>query len=227
MQGIEKWIGVVTGGLAIVGVIYIAGVTQARMETQIADLKEEVDRLRDQGGIKGDTGPPGEKGDPGPRGLLGPQGPVGPKGTPGVAPSGAVVAFDLPNSCPGGWSQMQDLDGRVIVGAQAVRTAAFGYRAIGGEEEHTLTVDEMPSHMHDVGSLTIEGNSNYIHRAGEGITVLAGLPYKFGLFSSPETGVANFGSHTHPIVGEVAPTGGVSAHNNMPPYIALYFCKKD
>ena len=220
MQGIEKWIGVVTGVLAIVGVIYIAGVTQARMETQIADLVKEVDRLRDQGGIKGDTGPPGEKGDPGPRGLVGPQGPVGPKGTPGVAPSGAVVAFDLPNSCPGGWSQMQDLDGRVIVGAQAVRTAAFGYRAIGGEEKVTLTVAQMPKHQH-------MNSRRYamLFANGDETIDLSSLPVrKIDKQARKYTDMRQSDKNEY---YNTKFMGDGKQHNNMSPYLALYFCKKD
>ena len=64
-----------------------------------------------------------------------------PSAAPGTVPgleAGAVVAFDLANGCPEGWLPMSDLDGRVIVSAGANRAAKYGYRDIGGEEEHTL-----------------------------------------------------------------------------------------
>ena len=209
MSGIERWIGVVTGVLAIVGVIYIAGVTQAQMETQIADLVKEVDRLRDQGGIKGDTGPPGPAGE---KGEPGPAGPEGPPGPAGVAPEGAVLIFDLANGCPTDWAQLADADSRMIIGATSGTETVmnkgltqYKYRAHeGGEEEVTLTVDTMPKHNHD-----LHFNNNYLRG---GTTHSAIYPIDA---ASPPSGVPT------------APAGEGRPHNNMPPYIALYFCKKD
>ena len=68
----------------------------------------------------------------------------------------------------------------------------------GGEATHTLTVDEMPSHNH---TYTISGN---------------------------ETGTAWYGAKgtakgTSQSSGN---TGGGAAHNNMPPYLAVYMWKR-
>ena len=153
-------------------------------------------------GKKGETGPQGEKGDP------------------GVAPFGAVVAFDLPTGCPGGWSQMQDLDGRVIVGAQAVRTAAFGYRAIGGEEKVTLTVAQMPKHQH-------MNSRRYamLFANGDETIDLSSLPVrKIDKQARKYTDMRQSDKNEY---YNTKFMGDGKQHNNMPPYLALYFCKKD
>ena len=70
----------------------------------------------------------------------------------------------------------------------------------GGEATHTLTVDEMPSHTHN----------NYM---GWGDGTL-GSGYARVDTSSPKT-QWQFGA-----------TGGNKAHNNMPPYLAVYVWKR-
>ena len=72
--------------------------------------------------------------------------------------------------------------------------------ATGGEATHTLTVAEMPSHRHS-----------------------------FGANSGPWDGVSRpLGwSLQTPSTHYTAYTGGGAAHNNMQPYIALLYCKKN
>lgn len=73
-------------------------------------------------------------------------------------PSGAVVAFDRDDGCPPGWSEYRDADGRFIVGTgrhsvhdrYGDEVAEFESGEVGGERTHRLSVDEMPSHEHDV-----------------------------------------------------------------------------
>ncbi|MFQ3245375.1 MAG: hypothetical protein ACI9SP_002023 [Arenicella sp.] len=136
-------------------------------------------------------------------------------------PKGAVVAFDRTPSkpCPEGWTVWREAMSRVIIGAgnpesaieqkfnrdkNGIPLSARAYREHGGEELVTLKISEMPSHKHDAlrvpwGSLNWEG----------------GKPAKFwdrngGKYQNYKTGAA----------GENEP------HNNMPPYVALYYCKK-
>lgn len=123
-------------------------------------------------------------------------------------PVGAVMAFDLSTGCPDAWSPVSDLAGRVIVGAHTDRTAEFGYRAIGGEERHKLTDKEMPRHAHGKGreyfyTHSTESPDRFVLKSDAGNENSIGFNKDF---------LYNKGS------GE--------PHNNMPPYIALYFCKK-
>ena len=70
----------------------------------------------------------------------------------------------------------------------------------GGEAKHTLTINEMPSHFHNMGIL-------WGQKGGYG-RVTGG---------SPSTGA----DRTN-IQGSDVYTGGSQAHNNMPPYIVVY-----
>lgn len=131
---------------------------------------------------------------------------------------GIVAAFDRSeeDACPKGWERFTPAGGRFIVGAGVnTNTDQAGneltdhpsrlddkIKAVGGAEKHTLTIDEMPKHSHT--------NPN----GGTNISV-GGLPEGDAL------GVrdTNNEEKTH-TMGENQP------HNNMPPYIALFYCKK-
>ena len=69
----------------------------------------------------------------------------------------------------------------------------------GGEAEHTLTVDEMPSHSH-------------------------GVPYMSGYDTGTEW-VGQSGTAA-PQTRNTDINGGGAAHNNMPPYMAVYMWKR-
>ena len=73
---------------------------------------------------------------------------------------------------------------------------------VGGEAEHTLTIDEMPKHTH-----TVKG-SLYYGAMAEGVA--------FGNDNTPDY-VGNVG---------MSYVGGSNAHNNMPPYLSVYVWKK-
>lgn len=112
-------------------------------------------------------------------------------------PVGAIyisVSSTSPASLFGGtWEQIKD---KFLLAAGNLYSAG----ATGGEEKHTLTADEMPTHAH------ME-------------TIYAGT----GSFSgalldwSNSVGGSQYGT---------TPTGGSMAHNNMPPYIAVYMWKR-
>ncbi len=113
-------------------------------------------------------------------------------------PKGAVMAFNLPK-CPDGWAPFAPLSGRVIVGVGAgagLTERKLGDR--GGEEEHRLTVDEMPSHSHQYQTAqNWDGDRSGRQNAGyERIT--------------PST----------------SPAGGDKPHNTMPPFQALLYCER-
>ena len=103
-----------------------------------------------------------------------------------------VTTFNLP-----------DLRGRFPSGASA--DADVGNT--GGEAEHTLTVDEMPAHGHDLGGVRQDGG------AGTSRNKLVGTTGTADSVPSNDT----YG---------VRSSGGGQPHNNMPPYIDLNFIIK-
>ena len=74
--------------------------------------------------------------------------------------------------------------------------------ATGGEATHTLTIEEMPRHKHDI-EMTSSGVGYQIERV-------------------PFGNQSVWGNSNLPI----KPTGGSQPHNNMPPYLAVYIWKR-
>ena len=94
----------------------------------------------------------------------------------------------------GTWERLKD---RFLLAAG--ETYAAG--ATGGEAAHTLTVEEMPSHSHEIQYISAE--------TGDSVAGVKGAP------------TANWWSADY-----IRATGGGAAHNNMPPYIAVYAWKR-
>jgi hypothetical protein len=142
----------------------------------------------------------------------------------GGVPPGAVMAFDIPTGCPQGWSTFERGISRTIVGASPLHTSdvpnsdmdgqrlpAHPYQSDGGEERHTLTIEEIPPHDHGI---QIVQHSEYV-RANNG-------------YVGTDT-VGRGAERTDPkwSVRYTEKAGGGRAHNLMPPFIALFYCKKD
>lgn len=98
---------------------------------------------------------------------------------------------------------LPDLSERVAVGNAG--DGEFSLGTTGGEKEHKLTIDEMPSHTHTITTninASGFGTNNSLARGNNGsFETKSGSPY-------------------------IANTGGSKAHNNMQPYIALNFIIK-
>ena len=96
----------------------------------------------------------------------------------------------------GTWERIQD---RFLLASGSTYSAG----SIGGEDSHTLTIDEMPMHSHDItGSVSVKQLSNFIPNT-------KGMDWYlyYGDDSSGET-------------------GGSQPHNNMPPYLAVNVWKR-
>lgn len=131
-------------------------------------------------------------------------------------PIGAVMIFDVQDGCPkdDGWEPLDRAAGRVIVGVGAGKLSdgalltSRDYNAQGGQERVALRRIELPGHSHEISSAnhTVAGQSD-----GRVITTLVG-----GKHNSSETYMGVFPDRH----------GKGEAHENMPPFIALHFCKK-
>ncbi|MEP3602741.1 MAG: hypothetical protein ABJN26_22665 [Stappiaceae bacterium] len=135
-------------------------------------------------------------------------------------PRGAVVAFDggeyektsserLSSGCPAGWVRFVQAEGRFVVGSDSYlsfgETGKYELRKTGGSETHALTKSELPEHDHKVGG-------THLIKLEKG-SMLGGDGTKGNVRVRNDTRTSQTAGLGH-------------AHNNMPPYIALYFCKR-
>lgn len=117
----------------------------------------------------------------------------------GAYPVGAIylsVTDANPASLFGG--TWERIGGRFLLGADSTYAAG----STGGESANTLTVDEMPRHNHEIDNLNSSGNATTF------MTVQA--QEKKGYGGNVQTMYA----------------GGGKAHNNLPPYLAVYMWKR-
>lgn len=120
--------------------------------------------------------------------------------------------------------------GRVLL-AQGTSTWGVNYSAggTGGEDKHTLTVNESAPHNH-TGSATTSG-STHTHaltmQASHGESGNGGVPrFSDGDVWSPykTQNLSAAGEHSHAIT--INNSGGGQAHNNMQPYLSVYMWKR-
>lgn len=145
----------------------------------------------------------------------------------GITPTGAVMAFDITSGCPSGWASFVEARGRSIVGSATQAEidsapAAFAYdsrgvklsprlfRQAAGEEAHVLTEAEMPAHQH--------------------ITILGSDPSPvmafYGVGPANAQAIAGAGRSGVPTT-KTSASGQGAPHNNLPPSVALTYCRKN
>lgn len=107
------------------------------------------------------------------------------------------VVSTNPNSLFGFGTWVAFGSGRVLVGLDGGQTEFDTVEETGGAKTHTLTVDEMPAHTHT--------------------------------YTRPPTGAGSSpgsGSTQDAPSATTGSTGGGTAHNNLQPYIVVYFFKR-
>ena len=130
-----------------------------------------------------------------------------------IYPVGAIymsVSSTSPANLFGGtWEQIQN---RFLLAAGSSYTAGD----TGGEATHTLTANEMPSHTH-----ALRANTSW----GESETLGAWKQYvSSGILMDVGSSGATITTSYYYDVAQ--PVGGGKAHNNMPPYLAVYVWKR-
>ena len=112
-----------------------------------------------------------------------------------------------PSTLYGGtWERIQDT---FLLAAGSTYTAGD----TGGEATHILTTNEIPSHTHTHKCWVYNGSNN------------SGGQARYG-FGYQATGVLSTGFDSGEIQHYNMNTGGDAAHNNMPPYLAVYVWKR-
>ena len=123
-----------------------------------------------------------------------------------VYPIGSIyisVNSTSPQTLFGGtWEAIQ---GKFLLGSSSAHKAG----STGGEETHTLTMGEMPEHTHPMYSGNAGGDSEWT--PDEGAYLVDSVT------QTKTTWWARLGMNS---------AGGGNAHNNMPPYLAVYMWKR-
>lgn len=104
----------------------------------------------------------------------------------------------------GQWELLKD---RFLLGAGG----EYSLASTGGEKEHTLTINEMPSHNHTMINLV------------KGAMAISNHP-SFSSLGTSETDPND--TTDHKSNRNMARNGNDKPHNNMPPYIAVYIWEK-
>ncbi|CAF4321267.1 unnamed protein product [Rotaria sp. Silwood2] len=140
-----------------------------------------------------------------------------------------------------------DFQGRVPVGVDSLglrTTVAGGLGLTGGNETHTIAVNQLPSHSHDIGSISMSLSGNHYHSINDpghnhgGITGSSGFLNGNGRWNAGKdgwrigegthshsiptgyTGISmnNAGSHSHTLSGETGSVGDGEKFSLMQPY---------
>lgn len=104
----------------------------------------------------------------------------------------------------------------------------------GGEESHTLTVEEMPAHSHEPTDKTVDSDTyntygyqliRHLSSESTGRYMMAAGSDYYAFSMNPNA--SDYVSKNDLIVSYTsATTGGSQSHNNMPPYLAVYIWKR-
>ena len=113
----------------------------------------------------------------------------------------------------GTWVRIQD---RFLLAAGSTYSAG----ATGGEATHRLTVNEMPSHAHTIKATYIDGVDVFIDSNDGYLAADRDAPGK-----STTDGQLIQAADVPPARG-MHNAGGGAAHNNMPPYLAVYVWRR-
>jgi hypothetical protein len=124
-------------------------------------------------------------------------------------PGNAILMVD--GDCPAGWKEFTPIAGRVAVGSGSGKDLTSREKGqTGGQESHTLSSEEIPSHSHSY-------TDHYVgHNPKNRYEGLKGAEW----FGSGNPGFGRLNEST-------SRTGGNQPHNIMQPYLVLNFCVQE
>ena len=106
--------------------------------------------------------------------------------------------------------------GKTLVGLNESETEFSTINKTGGEKTHTLTINEMPSHNHQIGSG--DGSNGLIIGSAPESNILVGVNNYYIKYDGVGNGPSTY-LNTYNV-------GGSSDHNNLQPYITVYMWKR-
>lgn len=148
-----------------------------------------------------------------------------------------------------GGTSWTKIEGRFLLGT----SPSYAVNATGGEATHKLTTPEMPSHSHGLNNHThiipaLSGTTNtagshthnskdyWVANSGKGVAGYCGGSGTSAVLGDLNDIMYASGSHSHTVTtksnttsgnsGSTATTGSGTAHNNMPPYKAVYIWER-
>ena len=118
----------------------------------------------------------------------------------------------------GTWEQIKDT---FLLSAGSTYTAGD----TGGEATHTLTVNEMPSHVHDARTATYNGA--WSGNSGNMLNRRLNAYFEDNQYKSFSYDARSNIAHIERVTtGDTSETGGGQAFSTMPPYLVVYMWKR-
>lgn len=116
------------------------------------------------------------------------------------------------------WEQVTALNAAFPVGAGTLpSTTVIPVGGTGGEEKHVLTIAELAKHQHFVSNNDASLSN---------LSASTFLAQRNAPDSSQSTDYNLYGTATESIIGLTSNTGSDTAHQNMPPFVGVYFLRR-
>lgn len=208
--------------VALVGAGAVAAIAQSGGKTMAACYKTKGGTMRYLAKSSGKCKKGEKKITWNQQGVQGPAGARGATGADAIAPSGAVMFFDLA-ACPAGWSAYENARGRYVVGLNSAGTQAAQVGTPLGDQENRA----VGQHAH---GLTDPGHGHAIRANGSALRIPSAFLSLAGRAAPmtelpPSPNATTTGVVPNATGITVDPSGSVPG--TAAPYVQLLACRKD